>query len=146
MVSLSSRFIALSWARCCWLSALNLQGPESREESVTLYKSLSLCLAGVVLSGVALGADLVQTATLKDLQTVGTTSKKQKHQQYDLVIDTASNEYVCRTKLGGSFNPTQFVVGSPLQFKVNGQKGEAKTTDGKKTNCAVVRVAAAGGF
>ena len=44
----------------------------------------------------------VQPATLKDLQTVGSTSKKQKHQQYDLVIDTSSNEYVCRTKLGSS--------------------------------------------
>src|ERR1700744_1490186 len=80
MVLLSSRFIALSWARCYWHSALNLRGPESEEGIVTLYKSLSLCMAGVVLSGAALAADLVQTATLKDLQTVGTTSKKQKHQ------------------------------------------------------------------
>jgi 3-keto-L-gulonate-6-phosphate decarboxylase len=106
----------------------------------------ALCLAGGLLSAPSFAADQVQAATLKDLQTVGTTSKKQKHQQYDLVIDTSSNEYTCRTKLGGSFNPTQFVVGSPLQFKVNGQKGEAKTADGKKTNCAVVRVASAGGF
>ena len=75
----------------------------------------------------ALAASLVQTATLKDLQTVGTTSKKQKHQQYDLVVDTSTNEYVCRTKLGSSLKPTQFVVGSTLQFKVNGQNGEART-------------------
>jgi hypothetical protein len=109
---------------------------------VALYKSLSLCLAGVVLSSVALAADLVQTATLKDLQTVGTTSKKQKHQQYDLVIDTASNEYVCRTKLGSSMKPTQFVVGSPIQFKVNGQSGEAKNSAGNKTKCGIVKVVA----
>ena len=113
---------------------------------MTLHKTLALCLAGSMLPSLAFAANQIQTATLKDVQTVGSTSKKQKHQQYDLVIDTSSNEYTCRTKLGGSFNPTQFVVGSPLQFKVNGQKGEAKTTDGKKTNCAVVRVAAAGGF
>jgi hypothetical protein len=109
---------------------------------MTLYKSLSLCLAGAVLSTVALAADLVQTATLKDLQTVGTTSKKQKHQQYDLVIDTASNEYVCRTKLGSSMKPTQFVVGSPIQFKLNGQSGEAKNSAGNKTKCGIVKVVA----
>ena len=110
---------------------------------MTLYKSLSLCLAGAVLSTVALAADLVQTATLKDLQTVGTTSKKQKHQQYDLVVDTTSNEYVCRTKLGSSMKPTQFVVGAPLQFKVNGQSGEAKNSAGNQVKCGIVKVVAA---
>ena len=110
---------------------------------MTLYKSLSLCMAGVVLSGAALAADLVQTATLKDLQTVGTTSKKQKHQQYDLIIDTASNEYVCRTKLGSSMKPTQFVVGSPLQFKLNGQSGEATNSSGNHVKCGIVKVTAA---
>jgi hypothetical protein len=112
---------------------------------VTLIKSLSLCLACVVLSGAALAADLVQTATLKDLQTVGTTSKKQKHQQYDLVVDTASNEYVCRTKLGSSMKPTQFVVGAPLQFKVNGQSGEATNSSGNHVKCGIVKVVAASG-
>jgi hypothetical protein len=102
-------------------------------------------MAGVVLSGAALAADLVQTATLKDLQTVGTTSKKQKHQQYDLIIDTASNEYVCRTKLGSSMKPTQFVVGSPLQFKLNGQSGEATNSSGNHVKCGIVKVTAASG-
>jgi hypothetical protein len=108
-----------------------------------LRKTSGLCLACAILSTAAMGANLVQTGTLKDLQTVGTTSKKQKHQQYDLVVDTSTNEYVCRTKLGNSFKPTQFVVGSSLQFTVNGQNGEATTSDGKKTKCAIVRVAAA---
>jgi hypothetical protein len=108
-----------------------------------LRKTSCLCLAATLLSAAALADSLVQTATLKDLQTVGSTSKKQKHQQYDLVIDTSTNEYVCRTKLGSSLKPTQFVVGSPLQFKVNGQNGEAITSDGKKTKCGIVRVAAA---
>lgn len=110
---------------------------------MNLRKISGLCLAGAVLSTAAMAADLIQTGKLKDLQTVGTTSKKQKHQQYDLVIDTSTNEYVCRTKLGSSLKPTQFVVGSSLQFKVNGQNGEATTSDGKKTKCAIVRVAAA---
>ncbi|MGC2400192.1 MAG: hypothetical protein WA510_10435 [Acidobacteriaceae bacterium] len=106
----------------------------------------ALCLAGSLLGAASFAADLVQTATLKDLQTVGSTSKKQKHQQYDLLVDTSTQEYTCRTKLGSKFNPTQFVVGSPLQFKVNGQKGEARNSAGNKTNCSVVRVAAYGGL
>jgi hypothetical protein len=105
-----------------------------------LRKTSGLCLAVALLSTAAMADSLVQTATLKDLQTVGTTNKKQK--QYDLVIDTSTNEYVCRTKLGSSLKPTQFVVGSSLQFKLNGQNGEATTSDGKKTKCGIVRVAA----
>jgi opacity protein-like surface antigen len=110
---------------------------------MTLFKASGLCLLAAVLSTAAMAASLVQTATLKDLQTVGTTSKKQKHQQYDLVLNTSTNEYVCRTKLGSSIKPTQFVVGSTLQFKVSGQNGEATNSDGNHIKCAIVKVAAA---
>jgi hypothetical protein len=109
---------------------------------MTLHKTSGLCLAAALLSTAALAASLIQTATLKDLQTVGSTSKKQKHQQYDLVVDTSTNEYTCRTKLGSSFKPTQFVVGSSLQFKASGQNGEATNSAGNKVKCGIVRVAA----
>ena len=99
-------------------------------------------LTATLFCGAALAASVVQTATLKDLQTVGSTSKQQKHQQYDLVIDTPANEYVCRTKLGSSLKPTQFVVGSTLEFKVGGQIGEATNSSGNHVKCAIVRVAA----
>ena len=107
-----------------------------------LRKTSGLCLAVALLSTAAMGDSLVQTATLKDLQTVGTTSKKQKHQQYDLVIDTPSNEYVCRSKLGATVKPTQFVVGSTIEFKLDGQNAEAKNSTGNKVKCGIVRVAA----
>ena len=107
-----------------------------------LCKLSGLYLAVALFSPAALAANTVQTGTLKDLQTVGTTSKKQKHQQYDLVVDTPSNEYVCRTKLGSSVKPTQFVVGSTLEFKVSGQNGEATNTAGNHLKCAIVRVGA----
>jgi hypothetical protein len=107
-----------------------------------LCKLSGLYLAAALFSTAALAATTVQTATLKDLQTVGTTSKKQKHQQYDLVVDTPSNEYVCRTKLGSSVKPTQFVVGSTLEFKVSGQNGEATNSAGNHLKCAIVRVGA----
>ncbi len=86
---------------------------------------------------------MVQTATLRDLQTVGSTTKKQRHQQYDLVLDTPANEYVCRTRLGSSLNPTQFVVGTMVELKLNGQNGEATSSLGKRVKCSVVKVEAA---
>src|SRR6201996_6940334 len=104
------------------------------------FATSCLCLAATVLSTAAMADSLVQTATLKDLQTVGSTTKKMKHQQYDLVIDTATNEYVCRTKLGSSLKPTQFVVGSSLQFKLHGQNGEATNSSGNKAKCGIVKV------
>src|ERR1700723_1702865 len=107
-----------------------------------LCKLSGLYLAVALVSTAAVAANSVEPATLKDLQTVGTTSKKQKHQQYDLVVDTPSNEYVCRTKLGSSVKPTQFVVGSPLQFKVSGQTGEATNTAGNHLKGAIVRAGA----
>src|ERR1700723_3949245 len=97
-----------------------------------LCKLSGLYLAVALVSTAAVAANSVEPATLKDLQTVGTTSKKQKHQQYDLVVDTPSNEYVCRSKLGATVKPTQFVVGSTIEFKLNGQNGEAKNSAGNK--------------
>jgi hypothetical protein len=107
-----------------------------------LYKATGLCMVTALLSAAALAASLTQTGTLKDLQTVGSTSKKQKHQQYDFVVDTPANEYVCRTKLGSSIKPTQFVVGSTLEFKVDGQKGEVKNSAGNHVGCGIVKVVA----
>ena len=46
---------------------------------------LAILLAGALTSTSALAAAVIQTATLKDLQTVGSTTKKQKHQQYCLL-------------------------------------------------------------
>ena len=107
------------------------------------YKTTGLCVVTALFSAAALAASLTQTATLKDLQTVGSTSKTQKHQQYDFVVDTPTNEYVCRSKLGSSIKPTQFVVGSTLEFKLNGQNGEATTSAGNRAKCGIVKVVAA---
>jgi hypothetical protein len=109
---------------------------------MTFRKTSGLCLASALFSTVALAASLVQTATLKDLKTVGSTDKKQKHQQYDLVIDTPSNEYVCRSRLGKTVKPIEFAVGSTVEFKLNGQNGEAKNSTGNTVKCGIVRVAA----
>jgi hypothetical protein len=104
-------------------------------------RMFGLYLAAAVLSTVAQAATVTQPATLKDLKTVGSTDKKQKHQQYDLIVDTTSNEYVCRSKLGSKVKPTEFVVGSTLVFKANGQNGEATNAAGNHVKCGIVRVA-----
>jgi DNA topoisomerase VI subunit B len=106
-----------------------------------MKKSFGLYLLIAVASTLAQGAAVTQTATLKDLKTVGSTDKKQKHQQYDLVIDTPTNEYICRSKLGKTVKPTEFVVGSSIQFKLNGQNGEATNAMSKTVKCGIVRVA-----
>jgi hypothetical protein len=106
------------------------------------FKATGLCVFTTLLSLSALAASVTQTATLKDLQTVGSTSKKQKHQQYDFVVDTPTNEYVCRSKLGSSVKPTQFVVGSTLEFKVDGQKGQVTNSAGNHVGCGIVKVVA----
>jgi opacity protein-like surface antigen len=108
---------------------------------MTFSKRSMFCLVAAVLSTAAQAANVVQTATLRDLQTVGTTDKKMKHQQYDLVIDTSAKEYVCRSKLGSTVKPTQFVVGATIEFKLSGQNGEAKNSAGNQVKCGIVRVA-----
>ena len=75
------------------------------------WKRTSLGL--FLLSTLALAATTEQSATLRDVQTVGSTTKKQKHQQYDLLLDTPANEYTCRTKLGSSMKPTQSLLARP---------------------------------
>jgi hypothetical protein len=121
---------------------MNFQYSQGSWRKAIMSIKSAVLLAGALMSTAALAADLIQTATLKDLQTVGSTTKKQKHQQYDFVVDTSSNEYTCRTKLGNSVKPTQFVVGSSVQFKVNGQNGEVKNSAGNHVKCGIVRVAA----
>jgi hypothetical protein len=120
----------------------NQKKQEGKAMRLLSKSGLAVLLAGALTSTSALAAAVVQTATLKDLQTVGSTTKKQKHQQYDLVIDTTSNEYVCRSKLGSTVKPTQFVVSSTLQFKQNGQNGEVKNSAGNSVKCGIVRVGA----
>jgi hypothetical protein len=111
---------------------------------MTLRQFSALCLAAACLAPCALASSTVTPGTLKDLQTVGSTTKKQKKQQYDLVVDTASNEYVCRTKLGEKVKATDWVIGSSLQFKLSGQNGEATTATDKHIKCGIVRVAPVG--
>ena len=80
--------------------------------------------------------------TLKDVQAVGITNKKQKHQQYDIsFVSTLGNDYTCRTGEKEKVKATDLVVGSSVAYEVKGDKGKVKTSSGKQLNCTVVRVA-----
>lgn len=79
---------------------------------------------------------------LKDVQPAGVTDKNHKKQQYDFTFDSARNEYTCRSSEKEKINATDFVVGSDIQYQVQGNKGKVKSlSSGKQVGCMVVRVA-----
>lgn len=83
------------------------------------------------------------STTLKDVQPAGTTDKKHKKQQFDLTFTGSKNDYTCRTNEKEKVNATDWVVGSSINYKINGNKGEIKNTQSNKNvKCMVVRVAA----
>ncbi len=82
------------------------------------------------------------TTTLKDFQPFGTIDKKtHKHQQYDLSFAAMGKLYTCRSVEKESLKATDFVVGSDVQYQINGDKGRVKNGSGKEVECTVMRVA-----
>jgi uncharacterized protein YcfJ len=82
------------------------------------------------------------TTTLKDFQPTGTVEKKtHKNQQYDLSFAAEGKQYTCRSVEKESLKATDFVVGSDVQYEINGDKGKVKNASGKKVECTVMRVA-----
>ena len=73
------------------------------------------------------------STTLKDVQPAGTTDKKHKKQQFDLSFATSKNDYTCRTNENQKINATDWVVGSSINYKINGNKGEIKNTRAIRT-------------
>jgi hypothetical protein len=97
----------------------------------------------VALSAAAATKDTGST-TLKDVQPAGVTDKKHKHQQFDLSFTSSTGkDYVCRTGEKTSVKATDLVVGSNVNYEVDGHKGKLKTSAGKKFSCTIVRVAMA---
>ena len=81
--------------------------------------------------------------TLKDSQPPGTTDKEHKHQAYDLSFEAQGKSYTCRTDSGKSMNATDFVVGTQINYQIDGDKTKIKTPEGKQVECKIVRVEAA---
>ena len=100
------------------------------------------CFAVTVIALSALAATKDSgTTTLKDVQPAGTTDKKHK-QQYDLsFVSSTGKDYTCRTSEKKEVKATDLVVGSTVNYQVNGDKGKLKTSAGKEVSCVIVRVA-----
>src|SRR5262252_7917198 len=111
-----------------------------------MRKYLALTMIVLFLVGLALAANKESgSTTLTNVQPAGTTDKKHKKQQYDLTFTSPTNDYTCRTNENEKVNATDWVVGSTISYKINGNKGEIKNTQSNKNvKCLVVRVAAAG--
>jgi hypothetical protein len=109
-----------------------------------MLKTIALLVIVLSLAGITMAANKESgSTTLKDAQPAGTTDKKHKKQQYDLSFATSTNDYTCRTNENEKVNATDWVVGSNVSYKVNGNKGEIKSVaSGKSVKCMIVRVAA----
>jgi uncharacterized protein YcfJ len=107
-------------------------------QKVTLA-TIFLCL--ISLPAFA-GKKLEGTATLKDFQPYGVKDKEHKHQAYDLAFQSADKSYTCRTNPKKSMNATDFVVGTDVRYKIDGNKAKIKTTQNKEVECEIVRVEA----
>jgi phage gp45-like len=60
---------------------------------------------------------------------------------FDLTFDATGNEYICRTNADKSVNVTNFVVGSSVNYEMDGKKAKITTPNDKKVSCTIVRVA-----
>lgn len=110
-----------------------------------MRKIIGFTLLSIFLCATAVAADKEDgNSTLKDVQPAGITDKKHKKQQYDLTFVTTKHEYTCRTNENEKVEATNFVVGTRITYKIDGNKGQVKSTQsGKNVKCTLVRVAAA---
>ena len=105
-----------------------------------MRRLMAVVLLVVMCVLTAAGAKQKGITNLKDVQPAGETDKKKKNQQYDFIFDAVGMHYTCRSSHSKSVNVTDFVVGSDVNFEINGNKGKLKNTWGKKVDCTVVRV------
>ena len=101
-------------------------------------------LAGAMAIPALAGQKVTGDTILKDLQPAGVAdkhAKKSKHQVFDLTFDATGNEYICRTNADKSVNVTNFVVGSSVNYEMDGKKVKITTPANKKVSCTIVRVA-----
>jgi hypothetical protein len=110
----------------------------------TMRKTLTVIVIALFLAILAFAANKESgSTTLKDVQPAGTTDKKHKKLQFDLSFTTSQHEYTCRTNENEKVQATQFVVGTTVNYKIDGNKGQVKSTSsGKNVKCTIVRVAA----
>jgi hypothetical protein len=108
-----------------------------------MRKALALFVIVLFTASLALAANKESgSTTLTNVQPAGTTDKQHKKQQFDLTFSGSRNDYTCRTNENQKVQATQFVVGTTVNYKIDGNKGQVKSTSsGKNAKCTLVRVA-----
>ena len=105
-----------------------------------MYKVTIAAILVIAMAVPASASKLQGSTTLKDSQPTGTIDKEHKHQAYDLYFHASGKQYTCRTNPGKSMKATDFVVGSDLNYQIDGNKAKIKTPQGKQVQCKIVRV------
>jgi hypothetical protein len=124
-----------------WQTPLSSTYNHPGGESMRKRNTIPLFILAAAITAVA-GSKIEGTTALKDFQPTGTTDKKtHKNQQYDLSFVAGGKQYTCRSVEKESLKATDFVVGSDVQYEINGDKGKVKNASGKKVECTVMRVA-----
>ena len=102
----------------------------------------TIVLALIAGMAMPLSAKTVKgSGVLKDVQpTAQTPDKEHKHQAYDLSFLAEGKNYTCRTDPKHSMNATDFVVGSTMNYEIDGNKVKISTPANKHVDCKVVRV------
>jgi hypothetical protein len=104
-------------------------------EATTMGKLSAVLVVIMICALSATGEKQKGITNLKDVQPAGTTDKK-----YDFIFEASGMHYTCRTSYKNSVKVTDFVVGTDVNYEINGQKGKLKNTRGKNVDCTVVRV------
>lgn len=107
-----------------------------------MRKAVTAAILTIALTLSAPAEKLKGASNLKDFQPFGTTDKEHKHLAYDLSFIAQGKQYTCRTDSNKSVNPTDFVVGNPINYEIDGTKVKIKTRENKEVGCKVVRVEA----
>jgi uncharacterized protein YcfJ len=107
-----------------------------------MQKRLAAALLCATSLSAFAGNKLEGTTTLKDSQPYGVKDTEHKHQGYDLAFDAKGKSYTCRTDPSKSMNATDFVVGTDVTYKIDGNKAKIKTPQNKEVECKIVRVEA----
>jgi hypothetical protein len=99
-----------------------------------MYK---VTIAGILVIAMAVPASaskLPGSTTLKDSQPTGTIDKEHKHQTYDLYFHASGKQYTCRTNPGKSMKATDFVVGSDVNYQIDGNKAKSRLLRASRSN------------
>jgi hypothetical protein len=127
-----------------WPERIIYNGPRSRRLDMRRLNGVLFLVLMCAITAAAGNKDS-GTTTLKNLEpagTPGTQGKKNKKtkQQFDFSFEASGKIYTCRTSEKTTVSATDFVVGSNVNYEIDGDNGKLKSAAGKQVKCTIVRV------